>query len=198
MALVSFEGISRMIYRPIVIDEEILFSQKKFLVTKTDLKGNILFANKNFCEISGYKEEELIGAPHNALRHPDMPRAIFFLIWSALLKEREVSAVIKNLAKDGRYYWVIADFSFKRDSHKNIDSFSAFRRAAPNQVVENIEELYEMMLSMEKSYGIKGSLAYLESFLEEKSLTYDAFLGELIRPKGLVGTFLSSFNRMFE
>ena len=84
-----------MIYRPIVIDEEIKFSKKKFIVSKTDIKGNIIFVNKNFCDVSGYSEEELIGAPHNILRHPDMPRAVFFLVWSTLLRGEPVSGVVK-------------------------------------------------------------------------------------------------------
>ena len=66
-----------MIYRPIVLDEEIKFSKKKFIVSKTDIKGNIIFTNKNFSEVSGYTESELIGQPHNILRHPDMPKSCF-------------------------------------------------------------------------------------------------------------------------
>ena len=186
-----------MIYRPIVIDKEILFSKKKFIVSKTDTQGNILFINKNFCEISGYDERELIGSPHNVLRHPDMPRAIFFLVWNSLLSGREVSGVVKNLAKSGKYYWVIADFSVKRDSEGNIKSFTSFRRAAPEQVIDRIEELYETMLSIEKKHGMEGSLSYLEAFLEEKELTYDAFLGELIKPRGIIGSLLAGFKKVF-
>jgi len=186
-----------MIYRPIVIDKEIVFSKKKFIVSKTDVQGNILFINKNFCEISGYSEDELIGAPHNVVRHPDMPQAIFFLIWSSLLAGREVSGVVKNLAKSGEYYWVISDFSVKRDETGEIKSFTAFRRAAPNQVIESIEELYETMLSIEKKHGIEKSLAYLEAFLEEQQLTYDEFLGELIKPKGIIATLLAGFKKIF-
>jgi len=185
-----------MIYRPIVIDQEILFSKKKFIVSKTDTKGNILFINKNFCEISGYTEEELIGSPHNVLRHPDMPRAIFFLIWNSLLAGRDVSGVVKNLAKSGKYYWVIADFSVKRDQKGNIKSFTSFRRSAPEQVIEEIEELYSTMLSIEKKRGMEGSLAYLEAFLEEKELGYDEFLEELIKPRGIIGTMLAGFKNM--
>ncbi len=186
-----------MIYRPIVLDKEIVFSKKKFIVSKTDTKGNILFVNKNFSEISGYSEEELMGMPHNVLRHPDMPRSIFFLVWNSLKSGREVSGVVKNLAKSGEYYWVIADFSIKLNNQGEIESFTAFRRAAPNQVIEEIETLYETMLEIEKKHGIKGSLSYLESFLEEKHMSYDEFLEELIRPKGVIGALLSSFKRMF-
>jgi PAS domain S-box-containing protein len=186
-----------MIYRPIVVDKEIVFSKKKFIVSKTDTQGNILFINKNFCEISGYTEQELIGSPHNVMRHPDMPQSIFFLVWSSLLAGKEVSGVVKNLAKSGEYYWVIADFSIKRDEQGQIKSFTSFRRAVPNQVIEEIEELYATMLSIEKKHGIEGSLAYLESFLEEHELTYDEFLDELIRPKGILATLLTAFKKMF-
>ena len=186
-----------MIYRPIVIDKEIVFSQKKFIVSKTDMEGNILFINKNFCEISGYSEEELIGAPHNAVRHPDMPRAIFFLIWNSLLAGREVSGVIKNLAKSGKYYWVIADFSVKRDKRGEIKSFTSFRRSAPNHVINQIEDLYETMLNIERRRGMEGSLSYLEAFLEEKEVSYDEFLGGLVQPQGVIGRLLMTFKKLF-
>jgi len=186
-----------MIYRPIVLDKEIVFSKKKFIVSKTDTKGNILFINKNFSEISGYSEKELMGMPHNVSRHPDMPRAIFFLIWNSLKMGHEVSGVIKNLAKSGEYYWVIADFSIKRNHQGEIESFTSFRRSAPNQVIEEIEILYETMLDIEKKHGIKGSLSYLESFLEEKGISYDEFLEELIRPKGVMAVLINSVKSIF-
>jgi len=186
-----------MIYRPIAIDEEIKFSKKKFIVSKTDIKGNITFVNKNFCDVSGYSEEELIGVPHNILRHPDMPRAVFFLIWSSLLRGEPVSGVVKNLAKSGKYYWVIADFDVKKDEHGNIKSLTAFRRAAPDQVIEQMEELYETMLKIEKKKGMQGSLSYLEAFLDEHEMSYEDFLQELIKPKGIVAKLLAIFKKMF-
>jgi PAS domain S-box-containing protein len=186
-----------MIYRPIALDREIIFSKKKFIVSKTDIRGNILFVNKNFCDISGYSEEELIGSNHNVIRHPDMPRSIFYLIWSSLLAGREVSGVVKNLARSGEYYWVISDFEPKRDSRGEIVSFTAFRRSAPNQVIDVIDELYSTMLTIEKKHGMERALSYLEAFLEEHEMSYDEFLGELIKPKGVVSTLLSIFKRMF-
>ncbi len=186
-----------MIYRPIVIDQEITFNKKKFIVSKTDIKGNILFINKNFCDISGYSEDELIGSPHNISRHPDMPQAIFFLIWNSLLRGEPVSGVVKNLAKSGEYYWVISDFDIKKDEVGNIKSFTSFRRSAPQQVIDSIEELYETMLKIEKKHGMEGSLSYLEAFLEEKEMSYDEFLEELIKPTGLLGKLLDGFKRMF-
>jgi len=187
----------RKIYRPIPIDEEIKFSKKKFIVSKTDKKGIITFVNKNFCEVSGYTEDELIGAPHNIVRHPDMPRAIFFLIWSSLLRGEPVSGVIKNLAKSGKYYWVIADLDVKKDANGNIKSLIAFRRSAPQQVIDVMEELYATMLSIEKKRGIEGALAYLEAYLEEKGMTYDEFLVDLVTPKGILAKLLATFKNIF-
>jgi len=186
-----------MIYRPIIIDEEITFSKKKFIVSKTDLKGNILFINKNFSEVSGYTEAELIGSPHNVLRHPDMPRAVFYLVWKNLLAGKKVSGVVKNLAKDGRYYWVIADFEPKQDTQGNINTLTAFRRSAPDDVIETTEELYATMLAIEKKHGMEKSLAYLEGFLEEHQLSYEEFITELIKPRGILAKLLGAFKRMF-
>ena len=187
-----------MIYRPIAIDEEIKFSKKKFIVSKTDIKGNITFVNKNFCDVSGYSEEELIGIPHNILRHPDMPRAVFFLVWSSLLRGEPVSGVVKNLAKSGKYYWVIADFDIKKDANGNIKSLTAFRRSAPQQVIDVMEDLYETMLNIEKRQGMKGSLSYLEAYLDERHMTYEQFLDDLITPKGILAKLISSFKSIFE
>jgi PAS domain S-box-containing protein len=186
-----------MIYRPIPIDEEIKFSRKKFLVSKTDLKGKIIFVNKNFCEVSGYSEDELIGVPHNVVRHPDMPRAIFFLIWKNLLSGRGITAVIKNLAKSGKYYWIITDFEPKFDKDGNIISLTAFRRSVPRYIIDEIEELYDVMLTIEKKHGMEKSLAYLEGFLEEKNMTYDGYLAELTRPKGVIGSLMNAFKKLF-
>ena len=185
-----------MIYRPIVIDEEIRFSKKKFIVSKTDAKGNIIFINKNFTDISGYNEAELIGEPHNMLRHPDMPRAIFYLVWNNLLAGRPISGVVKNLAKDGRYYWVISDFEAKLNSDGSINALTAFRRSAPQNVIDTTEELYASLLAIEKKHGMEKSLVYLQGFLEESELTYDEFIAELIKPKGIISVLLDAFKKM--
>lgn len=185
------------IYRPIIINEEIRFSKKKFIVSKTDVKGKIIFVNKNLCEISGYSEDELIGAPHNILRHPDMPQAVFYLVWQSLLSGNRISGVVKNLAKDGRYYWVIADFEPKFDAEGKVNALTAFRRAAPDNVIETVEDLYSTMLAIEKKHGMEKSLAYLEGFLEEHETTYKDFIAELIRPRGVLSVLLDAFKKMF-
>jgi len=185
-----------MLYRPIVRNQEIKFSQKKFIVSKTDVEGNIVSVNQNFAEVSGYTAEELKGVPHNVLRHPDMPQAVFYLMWKSLLAGMEVSAVIKNLAKSGNYYWVIADFSMERDNYGKLAMFSSFNRVAPCYVREEIEPLYEEMLCCERKSGLEGSLTCLEEFLIEEKRGYNEYLEELIKPKGIVNQFMSNFKKV--
>jgi PAS domain S-box-containing protein len=185
-----------MVYRPIVLNKEIKFSKKKFIVSKTDIKGDIIFINKNFSEVSGYSETELIGQPHNILRHPDMPKAVFFLVWKSLLAGNPISGVIKNLAKDGRYYWVIADLETKMDTQGNIKSLVAFRRSPPQDVIDSVTELYRTMLAIEKKHGMEQSIIYLQAFLEEQEVTYDEFIAELIRPKGILAKLLEIFKKL--
>ena len=187
-----------MIYRPIVLDKKIEFSKKKFIVSKTDIEGKILFVNKNFCEISGYTAHELIGVDHSVLRHPDMPRAIFYMMWKSLLAGMEISAVIKNLAKSGKYYWIISDFSMSRDKYGKIETFSSFNRIAPDYVSEVMEELYAQMLIEERKSGLEGSLHYLENFLEEKQMSYNDFLEDLVKPKGILNILIQNFNKVLK
>ena len=184
-----------MIYRPIVLDEEITFSKKKFIVSKTDIEGNILFVNQNFCDITGYKYDELLGQSHSVLRHPDMPKAIFYMIWKSLLAGMEVSAIIKNVAKNGKYYWVIADFSMQRNNYGELETFTSFKRYAPAQVSEEIQELYYEMCICERKSGLEGSLCYLEKFLEEKQLSYNEYLEALVKPKGVLQGLMGSFKK---
>jgi len=185
-----------MIYRPIILDEEITFSKKKFIVSKTDIEGNITFVNQSFCDIAGYRYEELIGEPHSVIRHPDMPQAIFYMLWKSLLAGMEISAIIKNVAKSGKCYWIIADFSMQRDSYGNLETFSSFARYAPNYVTEAIEELYAEMIYAERKSGLEGSLGYLENFLEEKNLSYNDYLESLVKPKGVLQGLMGSFKKV--
>jgi len=185
-----------MIYRPIILDEEITFSKKKFIVSKTDIDGNITFVNQNFCDITGYRYDELMGEPHSVVRHPDMPQAIFYMMWKSLLAGMEISAVVKNVAKSGKYYWMIADFSMERDRYGKLETFISFSRYAPSYVTESIEELYAEMILAERKSGLEGSLSYLENFLEEKNLSYNDYLEDLVKPKGILQGLMGSFKRV--
>lgn len=78
------------------------------IVSRTDLKGNITFANDLFCEISGYTPEELLGKPHNIVRHPDMPKAVYKEMWDTIKEQKQWTGIVKNMRKDKGFYWVRA------------------------------------------------------------------------------------------
>lgn len=90
---------------------ETVIPQDELIISRTDLKGIITYANETFCEISGYTQEELIGKAHNILRHPDMPSSVYADLWETIKNKKQWSGVIKNLRRDKGYYWVKAIIS---------------------------------------------------------------------------------------
>ena len=113
---------------------EVHFDTADIIVSKTNLKGKITYANTAFCTVSGYSLPELIGAPHSLIRHPDMPRAVFKLLWDTIQDGHEVFAYVKNLAKSGAYYWVFAHVTPSYGRDRKMIGFHSNRRAgAPHR-----------------------------------------------------------------
>jgi PAS domain S-box-containing protein len=166
----------KRVIRPIPKDHEIVLDPYKTIMSKTDKKGIIEYANYYFMEISGYKEWELMGQPHNVIRHPDMPKLIFKVLWDRLNEAKPIKAVVKNLAKDGSYYWVIADFKTVTDNEGNIIAHYARRKAVPENVKEKISELYKSLMVLEKTGGMDASEVYFNGMLEDLHTDYDEFL----------------------
>ncbi len=169
----------KKVIRPIPKDEEIILNPYKTIMSKTNKKGIIEYANDYFMEVSGYKEWELMGQPHNILRHPDMPKLVFKLLWDRLNDAKPVYALVKNLAKDGRYYWVIADFKTIIDNEGNITHY-ARRKAVPQKAKEKIAKIYSNILEIEKSAGLEASESYFSGMLEDGGITYDEFIHGLM------------------
>ena len=117
-------------------NNEKTFKTNELLVTKTDLKGNITYANQKFIQIVGMSEEELISKPHNIIRHPDMPKIIFKLLWDTLKSGSEINAYVKNLCADGSYYWVMANVTPSYFNGKIIGYHSA--RRAPRREAQKL------------------------------------------------------------
>ena len=123
--------------RPDPIDEEYIF-EKGLIVSSTDLKGIITYANRKFCEIAGYPKDELVGMNHNIVRHPDMPKVAFQEIWETIQSGKEWTGIVKNLRKDGRYYWVYSHIS-PMVINGELTGYTAARRpTSDTEVVENI------------------------------------------------------------
>ena len=135
--------------KPTPVDEEYFFDGSA-IISQTDLKGTITYANRKFCEVSGYETAELLGKPHNILRHPDMPKAIFEKMWSTIQSGQVWNGLIKNLRKDGRYYWVDTEILPIKDDNNKITGYIAARKAASRQdILENVKT-YEKMLQVQK------------------------------------------------
>jgi len=183
--------------RPEPIDEEIKLDPNKYIVSKTDLKGIITYGNDYFTEISGYKTEELIGRPHNILRHPDMPKVVFKLVWDRLKEGKTVYGIVKNLAKDGRYYWVFAEFVPNKTSYGVVKGYTAYRKAAPEKAIKEIEALYKKLLEIEKESGMEGSEAYLKGWLEEHHTTYDKFIDKITGNGTIMKMFFKMMKKLF-
>ncbi|MCK4875233.1 MAG: PAS domain-containing protein [Sulfurimonas sp.] len=107
--------------------EEWYFSSDQYILSETDEKGFIIYANDVFCEIAGYKIEELIGEPHNIIRHPDMPRIAFKGLWDDIQSKGFWTGIVKNLRKDGGFYWVHATAMRKVHSDGSITYLSVRR-----------------------------------------------------------------------
>ncbi|AWM14334.1 PAS domain-containing protein [Flavobacterium sp. NRK F10] len=169
------------IQRPTPIDKEVVWDKSKILMSKTDKFGTIEYANDAFVDVSGYEDYELVGKPHNIIRHPDMPKVIFKVLWDNLKKGNNFHAIVKNLAKSGRYYWVITDYEVVEDQNGEIINYIGRRTAVPDDVVsKSIEPLYKKLLQIEEASGVESCEKYLTGFLEEEGKSYDEYVLKLL------------------
>ncbi|MFO1425559.1 MAG: PAS domain-containing protein [Steroidobacteraceae bacterium] len=130
--------------RVLVTDIEVPYPDGKLIVSRTDPLGIITHANQAFVEMSGYSEQELIGAPHHILRHPDMPPAAFKDLWDTLAAGRHWHGYVKNLRKDGRFYWVYAN-ALPNVRNGMVVGYSSVRRKPSRRKVEECMKLYPTM-----------------------------------------------------
>ena len=133
-----------------VLDEEVPFPEGKLIVSRTDVDGKITHCNQAFVEMSGFEESELIGQPHYILRHPDMPAAAFADLWETVKQEKKWNGYVKNLRKDGKYYWVYAVVVPNIRNGKLV-GFASVRRKPSRTKINECISLYKTMLAEEKS-----------------------------------------------
>ncbi|SEG30842.1 PAS domain-containing protein [Marinobacterium lutimaris] len=133
-------------------NQEVTFDNDELIVSKTDLKGKITYANRVFMRVSNFSEPALLGQPHNIIRHEDMPRGVFYGLWKSVNAGREFFGFVKNRTADDNYYWVFANIT--PDYHDNkLIGFYSVRRCAPAAAKEAAMGLYRQMLAIEKSKG---------------------------------------------
>ena len=166
---------------------ESFFDTEEIIVTKTDLKGKITYANEVFLRVSKLSEHDAIGAPHSLIRHPDMPRAVFKLLWDRIQSGKELFAYVMNMATDGDHYWVFAHVTPIRNAKGEIVGYHSTRRVPNPDVVRSVSApLYGTLAEIERrngnpKVGMAESGAALTSILTEKALTYDELIFSLQR-----------------
>jgi len=157
------------------------FGEEELIVTKTDLKGRITYANDVFLRLSKYPLREVIVAPHSLIRHPDMPRSVFKLLWDTIAAKKEIFAYVLNMAADGDHYWVFAHVTPTLDGGQALVGYHSNRRKPSAAQIARIEPLYGELRAEEQRHdnrkdGMARGYELLMSKLRDKGLQYDEFV----------------------
>lgn len=165
--------------RDFLTGQERFFGNDEIIVTKTDLKGRIVYANRVFLRIAGLTEKEALGAPHSIIRHRDMPRCVFKLLWDTIQNGKEIFAYVVNRAMNGDHYWVFAHVSPTFDATGNLIGYHSSRRVPDRRVVDQIiVPLYGALLAEENKHanakeGMNAGFAMVVKLLQDKKMGYD-------------------------
>lgn len=157
------------------------YSEDELIVTKTDLKGHITYANDVFLRLSKYPPGEVFGAPHSLIRHPSMPRCVFKLLWDTIQAKREIFAYVINMAQNGDHYWVFAHVTPTLDAQQNVIGYHSNRRKPDPAQVEKIKPLYAKLVAEENRHenrkeGMMRGFDMLMKTLKETGVEYDEFI----------------------
>jgi len=165
----------------ILTGRERTFPEDEIIVSKTDPKGRLTYVNDVFLKVSDYTEEECIGQPHSMIRHPDMPRAIFKLLWDCISSGREVFAYVNNRAKNGDHYWVLAHVTPNFGPSGEIVGYHSNRRVPVKGALDKIKPLYQALLDIERAapdrkLGLDASFKQLNDLLAREGKSYGEFI----------------------
>lgn len=160
------------------------FGTDEIIVTKTDLKGRITYANDVFLRVSAYSEAEMLGQPHSMIRHPDMPRCVFKLLWDTVETGQELFAYVLNLAGDGQHYWVLAHVTPSRSGSGAVHGYHSNRRVPDRRAIETVRPLYAALRATEARHArpadaMAASAAQLTEALGARGQSYDEFVWSL-------------------
>lgn len=155
--------------RPTPTSNEIEVKPVDIVVSKADEAGDITYANPIFYKLSGYTKKELNFVPHSILRHPDMPKVVFKFLWDEIQKGNEVHAFVKNLSKDGSFYWVMAHVRPALNQDGSFRNYVSTRQTMSANARATIEPLYAKLVELENSGGVEASEAELLKVLEGRA-----------------------------
>lgn len=154
------------------------FGEDDIIVSKTDLKGLITYANPVFIKIAGYSEEELLGQPHNIIRHPDMPGSVFRLLWETISSGKECFAYVKNMSRNGDHYWVFAHVTPTFNEIGEITGYHSNRRVPDRRGVNAAEAIYRTVLAEEQLHSnraeaVNAGMRVLTAAVVNSGLPYE-------------------------
>lgn len=165
------------------LGQEVKLSEGEIIVTKTDPKGRITYANRRFMQIAGYSEPQLLGKPHNLIRHKSMPRGVFRFLWQTLQKKQEFFGYVKNLTSDGGFYWVLANITPDYKVDTSLAGYFSVRRRPNYAGVKQIEQWYKTMLEIEAketaSRAPEASFAWLQEQIKQQGCSYHELIMRL-------------------
>lgn len=162
---------------------EVSLNADQLIITKTDTKGLITYANRVFMDVAEYPLPQLLGQPHNLIRHPDMPRGVFRLMWKTLQEGKEFFGIVKNYTASGNYYWVLANITPDYSANHQLQGYFSVRRRPSRQAIDTVVPLYRQMCLIEQQTGKAQapdtSMEWLLNSLREKSQNYKKFVLDL-------------------
>ncbi|MCP4324804.1 MAG: PAS domain S-box protein [Psychromonas sp.] len=163
--------------------KDITWDNQQVIVSKTDLKGRITYANRVFMKITGYHEEDLIGTQHNIIRHPLMPRGVFKYMWEQLKKGDEFFAFVVNSTAHNDHYWVFAHITPTKDVRGKVNGYYSVRRVMPKALKQTFIDLYSLLLATETGLNEKqatqASYDAFVNYLAENKIDYNLFIRQL-------------------
>lgn len=168
-----------------VTGNERFFDDDELIVSKTDLKGRVTYCNDVFLRLSDYSESDMLGEPHSIIRHPQMPRCVFKLLWQTLESGKEIFAYVINRSANGDHYWVNAHVTPSYDGTGQIVGYHSNRRVPDRNVLETkIIPLYKRLSAEEERHtdrkeGLNASIGMLTTLLQEQGVNYDEFIATL-------------------
>lgn len=157
------------------IDIEHKVTEVDIIVSKSNEEGDITYANPIFFKLSGYSPGELLNKPHAIIRHPDMPKVVFKILWDNIKSGNEVKAFVKNLSADGGFYWVLAHVRVANNPDGSFRNYVSTRRGANPKAREIIEPLYKNLIEIEKNDGIEASEKAVSDFLDANGASMATF-----------------------
>jgi len=164
--LKSGKRLSKLDASKSINNNEKVLSENDFIVSKTDVKGYITYCNRIFVDMAGWSRFELIGANHNIIRHPHMPKIAFKILWDLIQAKKEFFGFVKNLRKNGGFYWVFAYITPDIDLNGRIVGYTSFRKKPSRKGIETLEPIYLKLVEAEKSGGISASYELLKQTLD--------------------------------